>query len=136
MNQRVFVDTSGYFAFAYDRDQHFSEARLTMQQLAASGADLYTTNFVAAELHALLVNRVNREIARQFLDRLYAGTTHIIRVTEPDEQRARDLLHQHSDKDYSLVDALSFVVMQRLHIRSAWAYDHHFSQFGFSLAVQ
>lgn len=56
-----------------------------------------------------------------------------MRATERDETRARAILRPHQDKDYSLVDAISFAVMERLHLRQAWTYDHHFGQYGFAL---
>jgi hypothetical protein len=40
------------------------------------------------------------------------------------------LLRSHVDKTYSLSDALSFVVMERLGIAEAVAYDRHFREYG------
>ncbi len=40
----------------------------------------------------------------------------IIRVSEADEQRAHEIIYQYDDKDFSLTDATSFAVMERLHI--------------------
>jgi len=65
------------------------------------------------------------------LDETCAGATKIIRLLERDETQAREIIHQNKDKEYSLVDASSFALMQRLHIRVAWTYDQHFEQFGF-----
>jgi len=41
------------------------------------------------------------------------------------------LLQQYTDKEWSLVDAASFVVMRQLGISEAFTSDHHFSQAGF-----
>ncbi len=34
---------------------------------------------------------------------------------------------RHHDKDYSVADCLSFVVMLKLGIQEAWSFDEHFS---------
>ena len=103
----------------------------TFQRLTNDQTELYTTTFVVAEIHALMVNRIHRDLAARVLDGLYASSIRIIRPTERDETRARELIRQQSDKEYSFADAISFAVMERLHIRHAWTYDHHFSQYGF-----
>lgn len=114
------------------RDANHPTAVATAQRLAREGCDLITTNFVAAETHTLILNRLGRDLAERVLDRLYASSTRILRVTERDETHAREIIHLNQDKGYSLVDAISFAVMERLHLRHAWTYDHHFTQFGVS----
>ena len=52
------------------------------------------------------------------------------RVRRRDDERAIALLRAHEDKSYSLCDALSFVVMERLRIRDAIAFDRHFRAYG------
>ncbi|MHB8577630.1 MAG: type II toxin-antitoxin system VapC family toxin, partial [Dehalococcoidia bacterium] len=54
-----------------------------------------------------------------------------MRVTEGDEQRARDIIAQYSDKKFSYTDATSFAVMERLQIDMAFPLDRNFAQFGF-----
>jgi len=34
---------------------------------------------------------------------------------------------------HTLVDAISFATMERFHVTQAFAFDHHFVQYGFSL---
>jgi predicted nucleic acid-binding protein len=43
---------------------------------------------------------------------------------------------QRPDKEWSLTDCISFVVMQRRGITSALAYDHHFEQAGFEVLLR
>ena len=77
----------------------------------------FTTNFVLAELHALLLSRVNRQIALATLTLIdTSGITTIVRVRQRDELRAREIVARFDDKDFSLVDAISFSVMERLGI--------------------
>jgi predicted nucleic acid-binding protein len=52
------------------------------------------------------------------------------RISVDDESRAVALVRAHTDKTYSLCDALSFVVMERLGIDEALAYDRHSREYG------
>jgi len=101
--------------------------------LAHLGADLYTNNIVLIETHTLILSRLGRMIAERVLDRLYAGATRIVRITEGDERHAHEIIHQYQDKEYSMVDTLSFAVMHRLHLRTAWTYDQRFAHMSFTL---
>jgi len=40
------------------------------------------------------------------------------------------LFRDYADKRWSFTDCTSKVVMERLGIRTAFAFDHHFKQFG------
>lgn len=127
----VFVDTSAYYAIADPRDQDSARARETLRRLASGGTELITTNFVVAELYALFITRGNRENARRMLlmfDR--SRLTTVIRASEDDEQRAKAIVLQYDDKDFSLTDAISFAVMERLGITHAFTLDRHFRQYG------
>ncbi len=54
----------------------------------------------------------------------------VLRVQEVDERRARGEIFRYEDKSFSLVDCLSFAVMERLQIPYAFAFDRHFAQYG------
>jgi predicted nucleic acid-binding protein len=88
------------------------------------------TNFIVAETHALLLNRLNADIARRWvLDNAWP----IERAREDDEARARVILRQYSDKTFSYTDATSFAIMERLGVKAAFAFDPHFRQHGFQV---
>ena len=69
--------------------------------------------------------------AGQFLREVEGSNTTIVRVRSGDEGRARNILFRYTDKDCSFTDAISFVVMERLGIRSAFTFDQDFAQYGF-----
>lgn len=131
--RRVLLDTSGYFALADRRDDHHEEAQAILTTLASVRWQGFTTNYVVAETHALLLNRLNRQIALRFLQQLDRGGTTIVRVNHRDEQRARAIIVRYDDKDFSLTDATSFAVMERLRIGVAFSFDRDFAQYGFQL---
>ena len=56
--------------------------------------------------------------------------THALFVSRARNGRALGLGYLESDKNYSLCDALSFVVMERLGIEEAIAFDRHFREYG------
>jgi predicted nucleic acid-binding protein len=132
--RRVFADSSGYFALAHEPDESHRRAVAALKRLVADRYRFFTTNSVLAELHALLVNRVDRNVALAVLNEIeMSRITTIVRVRQQDELRAREILAQYDDKEFSLTDAISFAVMERLGITMAFAFDHHFAQFGWQL---
>ena len=131
---RVFVDTSAYFAAANRRDAGHRPVAALMRELVAARRRLITTNFVLAELHALLLTRLDRRIAARVLAEVDASElTTIVRAAARDERRAREIVFGYTDKDFSFTDATSFAVMQRLRITVAFTLDHNFAQFGWTL---
>ena len=92
---------------------------------------LVITNFVRAEAHALILNRLGHHLADRFLEQLATASDQtMIRVTEDDEDRALGIIARYQDKDFSLTDATSFAVMERENITHAVAFDDHFRQYG------
>jgi uncharacterized protein len=93
---------------------------------------LVTTNVVAVETHALFLHRARpaRETALKFLNAIKSDTYDVVRIRKDDEAKAIALIRAHRDKMYSLCDALSFVVMERLRIREAISFDQDFRSYG------
>lgn len=132
--QRVFVDTGGFVALLVAEDQMHSRAEALFASASRERWALITTNAVVIETYSVLLARARdgRRAAVAFLDAVEASA-HAL-VVEPirtdDEINAATLVRTHEDKSYSLCDALSFVVMERLGITEAIAFDRHFREYG------
>jgi uncharacterized protein len=132
-HKRALIDTSAFVALIVSREQDHAAARRTQARLIAERWHLFTTNFIVAEAHALMLAREGRAPAARALQAMDHGTATIVRVEEGDERRARQIIHHYTDKDFSLTDALSFAVMERLRIGHAFTFDRHFAQYGFAV---
>jgi predicted nucleic acid-binding protein len=128
----VFVDSSGFFAHIAAADPFHERATSLFQQAKAERWRLVSTNAVVFETYALLLYRTRngRTHALAFLDSLDRGFCSIERLSTQDEGEARTLVRAHEDKAYSLCDAASFIIMERLGIREAIAFDRHFHAYG------
>ena len=127
----IFVDTSFWVALRNRRDdRHADAARLLTLN---SGTQLTTTNHVRGETWTFLRRRAGHTAAVDFLDVLDSSPrVRVVRVSEEAEGRALAWLRAHDEREYSFVDATSFVVMRQLRIRDALAFDGDFSAAGFS----
>jgi predicted nucleic acid-binding protein len=130
---KVFVDTSGWY-----------ELFLPGSRLAAQVADLahmpdrrfVTSTHVLHELVALMLRRHNHSAAARA--GAYLRSSPEIRIEHPDaaeEAEAWRLFLSRPDKDYSLTDCSSFLIMRRLGITEAITTDAHFRQEGFTVLV-
>ena len=130
--KRVFIDTGGFFAHLVSEDPLHARAAALFAQAHREAWALVSTNAVLYETHALLVNRTRegREAGLRFIEHVESGLCVVVRVTPDDEASATSILRDHQDKAYSLCDALSFVVTERLGITEAVAFDRHFREYG------
>lgn len=92
-----------------------------------------TTNYILAELIALAQARgFSRTQTLDFVaDLQNSPEVMVVYVQAPLHQQAFDLLRRRPDKNWSLCDAVSMVLMQQYNIHEALTTDHHFEQAGF-----
>jgi predicted nucleic acid-binding protein len=131
----LFIDTSGWVAYVNEGDSQHQEAVSLCQTAVNAGRMLVTTNFVIAELVALLTARlrISRPHLISIIDLLLAmPQLEVVHVTPELNASAWVLLRQRTDKNWSLVDAASFVVMTTSSMTEALTTDHHFTQAGFT----
>jgi predicted nucleic acid-binding protein len=125
----VFVDASFWIALRSRQEPEHKAARELAQRLAAERQPLLTTDLVFAEIHAYFSRwrRLREQILSDFWD---SGLFQLRDTSFADKQAAVRLLRANDDKTYSFCDAVSFVVMQRLHLRRVASFDEHFRQHG------
>jgi len=130
--RRVFVDSSAFFALIAREDRHHKEAAALFASANRESWELVTTNATVFECHALLLNRSRPgyQNAIAFLDLIDGDEYRVERVKRRDEKRAVQLVRTQQDKTYSLCDALSFAVMERLGLTDAIAFDEDFRSYG------
>lgn len=131
--KKVFVDSGAFFAHLVADDANHARSAELFDRAARDRWSLVTSNAVVFESYALLVNRAaqGRRLALGLLDALKAGGfCKVLRLTADDEQRAEAICRNHDDKEYSLCDASSFALMERLGIKEAAAYDRHYREYG------
>lgn len=132
--RRVLIDTGAFYAFADESDRHHREAVAIFSNLVDNRDYIFTTSFIISETHALLLNRLHRQAAIQFLRDTEKGTNvAVVWVTPNDVRQGREIVYRHDDKKFSLTDATSFVVMGRLKINQAFTFDRNFAQYGLSV---
>ncbi|HEX8399400.1 MAG TPA: PIN domain-containing protein [Pyrinomonadaceae bacterium] len=131
---KIFVDTSGWGNLVDVQQQFHYETKLIYQTAKQNGSRLVTTNYVIAELVALLTSplKIPRSKSIDFIESIKTSSlVDIIHINESLDSKAWDLLVNRTDKNWSLVDCSSFVIMQENNISEALSTDHHFEQAGF-----
>ena len=133
MNE-VFVDTSGWANAFVKTEPYYAEASTLITQRKQQNRRVVTTNYVLSELIPLLTRRLRipRERGLHYIETLRsADWIEIVHIDERLDKEAWKLLAERLDKQWSLVDAASFVVMRERGISEALATDKHFEQDGF-----
>ncbi|MBI4607169.1 MAG: type II toxin-antitoxin system VapC family toxin [Planctomycetes bacterium] len=124
----IFVDTGAWYAAFVPQDADHKAAREWRRQ---NREQLLTTDYVLTELLTLLRAKGENMRAVRLGEQILSGDiASLERVTADDVREAFDVFKRFGDKAWSFVDCTSYVVMKRLGIKKAFAFDHHFRQFG------
>lgn len=129
----VFADTFYYIALLDANDSAHETAVAATRQLKSPTV---TTAWVLLELANTLSASRHRGVFARLLERLRANPNVIIYEAEREIfDLGVDLYQKREDKQWSLTDCISFVIMTREGMAEALTGDHHFEQAGFSILL-
>lgn len=129
---KVFVDSAAWIALVNARDSLRQPARRVMSGLRKQGALLTTTEFVLLEVANALSAPAFRTQAVTLINELRRSPNlRLIPATTTLLAEGLELYRDRPDKEWSLTDCTSFVVMRQEKITQAFTSDHHFMQAGF-----
>lgn len=124
-----FADSFYYVALLNPRDAAHSRAKEVTSELSGR---IVTTEWILVEVANILSPAARRASAVRLLDMLNSDrNVTIIRSGRSLFARGAERYRQRTDKDWSLTDCISFIVMEDRGLREALTGDHHFEQAGF-----
>jgi predicted nucleic acid-binding protein len=128
----VFVDTSVFCARYARLDAWHGTAVRLWREL--EGTSLVTTNHILEESLTLLARRVGYAFAANLASHVYASVElDVIYTTREEEQEALPFFRKFADQRVGFTDCISFAVMRRNGIRTAFTFDRHFVDAGFKV---
>ena len=128
-----FADSFYYLALLNRRDECYELAGALASSLTSG---MVTTAWVLTEVADALANRAVRHSAVQLVEALDADPNcRVVPASQELFERGWRLYTQRQDKDRSLTDCISFVVMRDEGISEALTADHHFKQAGFTILL-
>lgn len=127
----VFVDTSAFLAYLDRSDQNHESAVSLWRQLLTNDEPLVCTNYVLVESLALMQNRLGMTAVQDF-QALFVPLLRVEWVDEVAHQVGTAVWLAADRRRLSLVDVISFETMRRLQVNTAFAFDQHFAEQGFT----
>lgn len=135
----VFADTGYWIALLYPRHQLHQTAQTIHRSMDSQSLRIITTEIVLTEF-VNFFSKLGSWLRQQsvaFVLQIQQNPKVVV-VPQSTEQfnQALRLYAQRQDKQWSLTDCCSFLVMQDLGITEALAHDKHFEQAGFTILLK
>jgi len=128
----VFIDTSALLAVLDAHDANHKAARLFWENIIAAGDTLVSHNYVLVETSALALRKLGLEDLR-VVERDIVPILRVVWVTREVHNSAASAQLVASRRSLSLVDCVSFEIMRRSGIRTAFSFDRHFKEYGYEI---
>lgn len=131
---RAFADTSFYVAAVNPRDALHARANEQAERLRGT---IVTTEYVLIETGNWLARSDDRQVFLELVKQIRADRrTTVVPGSSALFERGLELYAHRPDKDWSLTDCISFVVMRERGVIDALTADHHFEQAGFTVLLK
>jgi predicted nucleic acid-binding protein len=131
--ERIFVDTAFVIAVVNERDQYHQQARELADRF--EGHPMLVTDAVLLEKG----NAFSRNFKPQAVEIIgffmTSDEVEIIHLSHALFDKAFALYKKYQDKEWSLGDCFSFIVMREQAVKQALTFDQHFIQAGFTILV-
>ena len=128
----VFADSGYWIAMSNPRDHWHEKAATITAQLG--NVRIVTSQMVLVEFLNVLGGR-GQQLRKDALSAVRSLTKdHGVRIVPQSDVQFDSAIARYSsrlDKNWSLTDCASFVIMEQMNVREALAYDHDFEQAGF-----
>jgi len=127
---RVFADSYYYLALVNPGDEHHQRV---VQESSVARVQSVTTAWVLTEVGNHLAATRHRSEFVNLLEAIAADeNSMLVEATQELFERGAELYAERADKTWSLVDCISFLVMEDEGLQDALTGDHHFEQAGFN----
>jgi uncharacterized protein len=131
------LDTSFAIALSAVTDENHARAVQIAEQLESNNTRLVTTQAILLEIGNSLSKKRYRSAAIALLDSLASDpNVDIVLLTDTLYVEAFSLFSRRIDKEWGLVDCVSFTVMRDRGITEALTADDHFNQAGFKALLK
>ena len=127
----IFIDTGAFLALYYLGDQYHAQAARLWTTLERP---VLTSNYIVDEFATALGRRVGFRFAADCVADVYASPViDVLPSSREDELEALRWMRKFADQRISFTDCVSFALMRRRRIRTAFTFDRHFRLAGFEV---
>ncbi|MDI6654334.1 MAG: PIN domain-containing protein [Candidatus Hydrothermarchaeota archaeon] len=131
----LFFDTSAIFAWFGPRDGNHKKASVFMEKFRKGETKfrvLVTTDAIFTEVIDLTQIKLGKTEALRLGNVLRRSTViKIVSIAGEDRENAWEIMKKFRDQDSNFTDSLSFAVMDRAGIDTAFTFDTHFEIHGY-----
>ncbi len=134
-SERVFVDTSAFYALMDRSDKNYEKAAGFWKYFLENDLNLTTSNYVIVETLALLQSRLGFEAASLWY-RDVLVLAEILWIAGSIHDLAYELWLSFGRRKLSFVDCVSFVTMRHYKVEKVFVFDRHFEDQGLEIVSE
>jgi len=133
----IFIDTAAWLALINKTDALHEKAKKIRNRLLKESVQLLVTDYILVEIANTLSRIPFRTSAIQLINFIQASSNiQLVEINREIYGEAWEMYRSRLDKEWSLTDCTSFVIMNRVGIKDAFTSDHHFEQAGFNILMK